>query len=185
MKKVFFKILMITIIFAIVSGVMYFEAVFEVDGNETIKEITDKYKSINEEVLNGEGEVGDIGGYTILYSSLFSGVTNAAQIFIIIFALVLIPYAGLSAIVFLQILARIFQIGIIKKWKNITSIILTIIALLIQLAVIICYMYIATKVNMNISIKNIILGINILYFVLVIMNLKIKIPSEKDLIEID
>jgi len=78
----------------------------------------------------GEGNPG-AGWYLLIVGGIGLGA-DLAMGFILIFILIFIPFFMNIFIVVSQGIARLFQIGLEKNWKNIVSKVFTVISILIQ-----------------------------------------------------
>jgi hypothetical protein len=125
MKKQYTKILIISIVCAILSfTLLYF----------TPTKSNTTYYDLNSNIDN-DGEISDPEGYAILITTFGKLAVNSIKFIGDIFSLIMLVFpilATLSLIALLQIIARLVQIGKEKKWKNVTSKVLTIISIVFQ-----------------------------------------------------
>lgn len=105
MKKLTNKLLIITFISSMVATIFFVLAVRFTDFT---------LFSITSSLFEESSEAG-----LILFPISF--LADFAAIFMYFFLIFIIPCLGLSISVIMQIIARLFQFGEIKKWKNITS----------------------------------------------------------------
>ena len=141
MKKIFTKILIISIICLLASMIMcYFSAIFI--GTTAME--NDVEKSIYRQkldILNAEWKMPSSGNAIKLHSYIltipilaletgFETFENGILIFMLI---AVIPIIILGIITILQIIARSIQIGKEQEWKNLTSRMITIISIIIQI----------------------------------------------------
>lgn len=114
MKKSFNKLLIITLIGFIVVGIFcYLSVMF---GNFNLFTIT-KY------IINEDPTTAIIAPFTIL--------ADIAILMALGFIYLIIPLSALFSALIFQSLARLFQIGENKKWKNVVSNVFTIISMVI------------------------------------------------------
>lgn len=194
MKKIFTKILIISIIFLLASMIMcYFSAIFI--GTTAME--NDVEKSIYRQkldILNAEWKMPSSGNAIKLHSYIltipilaletgFETFENGILIFMLI---AVIPIIILGIITILQIIARSIQIGKEQEWKNLTSRMITIISIIIQimlcLEIVISIIVVAKKTIIGILALMLILCLNVLVVEKVISEL-IKEKNYKDIDE--
>lgn len=194
MKKIFTKILIISIICLLASMIMcYFSAIFI--GTTAME--NDVEKSIYRQkldILNAEWKMPSSGNAIKLHSYIltipilaletgFETFENGILIFMLI---AVIPIIILGIITILQIIARSIQIGKEQEWKNLTSRMITIISIIIQimlcLEIVISIIVVAKKTIIGILALMLILCLNVLVVEKVISEL-IKEKNYKDIDE--
>ncbi len=194
MKKIFTKILIISIICLLDSMIMcYFSAIFI--GTTAME--NDVEKSIYRQkldILNAEWKMPSSGNAIKLHSYIltipilaletgFETFENGILIFMLI---AVIPIIILGIITILQIIARSIQIGKEQEWKNLTSRMITIISIIIQimlcLEIVISIIVVAKKTIIGILALMLILCLNVLVVEKVISEL-IKEKNYKDIDE--
>lgn len=194
MKKIFTKILIISIICLLASMIMcYFSAIFI--GTTAME--NDVEKSIYRQkldILNAEWKIPSSGNAIELHSYIltipilaletgFETFENGILIFMLI---AVIPIIILGIITILQIIARSIQIGKEQEWKNLTSRMITIISIIIQimlcLEIVISIIVVAKKTIIGILALMLILCLNVLVVEKIISEL-IKEKNYKDIDE--
>ena len=194
MKKIFTKILIISIICLLASMIMcYFSAIFI--GTTAME--NDVEKSIYRQkldILNAEWKMPSSGNAIKLHSYIltipilaletgFETFENGILIFMLI---AVIPIIILGIITILQIIARSIQIGKEQEWKNLTSRMITIISIIIQimlcLEIVISIIVVAKKTIIGILALMLILCLNVLVVEKIISEL-IKEKNYKDIDE--
>ena len=103
---------------------------------------------IIESVNDSKGTPGS-GEYFLIFGTL-GILADLGLAFVILFLILGIPFFINGGIMLLQGIARIFQIGIEKNWKNIFSKILTIISIIMQIFLCILFLFCLIS-NLNIS----------------------------------
>ena len=168
MKKIFSKLLIISIICAIISFVsLFFSCINYEFSFSATKEVVDEFNEVGED-NPGAGWYLLIAGGTATMVDIAAGIAN----FIII---ILIPSFMLFVIMSSQCIARLVQIGEEKQWKITTSKIFTYIS--IGLQVLLCLVLIFNLLS-NLKFNRILL------FLVVILNIVSIILFVKELTQI-
>lgn len=176
MRLKFKRILIATVIFVIVASISYFAGIFTM-GDNILSDINSSVKEDYDDAW-GNDEIDDVEGFGLIFEGAIAGAANIVGIMLVVALCIGIPlYAFLGMIIF-QVLARLFQCGENKKWKNTTSIIFTILTIITQIGCLIGYVYCALIFNFNLIMVLFILGINIAYTYFVIKELRNKSSNE-------
>lgn len=165
MKKRYNFLLFLSSIGLVLTAVLCFSSILFEDFN------FNAFNAFIDNVNNSSKDDPGLGWYILLAG----GASLAVDIltgFAIAILVVFIPVGLQLGVVLLQVLARIFQTGNAKKWKNVTSQVLTIISILVQL--LLCYVLILNIIS-NFDVSNILLflalALNIASIVLFIKEL--------------
>lgn len=172
----FKRILIATLIFVIIAGISYFAGIFTM-GDNILSDINSSVKEDYDTAWKND-EIDDVEGFGLLFEGAFAGVANLAGMMVVVVLCIGIPIYAFFGMLVLQVLARLFQCGENKKWKNTISSVLTIITLIVQIGTLIGYLYCALIFNFNIVMLLFILGINIAYTYFVIKELRNKSLNE-------
>lgn len=176
MDKKFGRILKTTLIFVIVAGISYFAGIFTM-GDNILSDINSSVKEDYDAAWEND-EIDDVEGFGLIFEGAAAGVANLAGMMLVVVLCIGIPlYAFFGMLVF-QIIARVLQCGENKKWKNITSIVLTVISLIAQIGTLIGYVYCALIFNFSLIMLILVLGINVAYTYFVIKELRDKSINE-------
>lgn len=149
MKKTFTKLLIISIICAIISFVL---CMFSVKSNSfnfsTTNQVVDEVKEA------GSDNPG--AGWYLLLAGGTAAMADIAIGFATIFLIILIPGFMLFFIVISQGISRLVQIGEDKKWKNTTSKVFTYISIILQ--IFLSFVYIFNLLS-NLKFNRLLLGL--------------------------
>lgn len=168
MKKIYNKLLIISIICAIISFILcFFSAISNDFEFTTTKGVVNEVNEMGSD-NPGAGWYLLIGGGTAAMVDIAAGIAN-------LIIIILIPSFMLFLIMISQCIARLVQIGQQKKWKDITSKIITYISIVLQ--IILCLLLIFNLLS-NLSFNRILL------FLALILNIACLVLSIKELAKI-
>lgn len=170
MGKKYGRILIATLIFVIIAGICYFGGIFTM-GDNLLSEINSSVKEDYDAAWEND-EIDDVEGFGLIFEGAFAGLANFAGMMVVVVLCIGIPLYAFSGMILLQVIARLFQCGENKKWKNTISIVLTVINLIFQIGTLIGYVYCALMFNFSLVIILLILGINVSYTYFVIKELR-------------
>lgn len=126
MKKNYNKLLIIAIICGLISAILcYLSAINYKFDFATTNNV------VNEAVNMGNDNPG--AGWYLLFAGGVSFTTEFASAIAILLLILLIPCSILSAIIISQCIARLAQIGVQKRWKDVIAKILTYISITLQI----------------------------------------------------
>lgn len=169
MKKTFTKLLIISIICAIISFTL---CLFSVKSNSfnfsTTNQVVDEVKEA------GSDNPG--AGWYLLLAGGTAAMADIAIGFAMIFLVLLIPGFMLFIIVISQGISRLVQIGEEKNWKNTTSKVFTYISIVLQILLVFVYIFnLLSNLNFNKFLLGLALTLNVASIVVFIKELpKIK-----------
>lgn len=148
MKRNFTKLLIISIIFAIIITIINTGFCLGAINNTDYEPFSTTKGIVNE--VNQLGSDNPGSGWYLLVAggtSLFAEAGIILSYFIIFIVVVGIPAFILFLVIIFQGIARVFQIGTEKKWKNITSKVFTYISsvLLVLLCLVLFYEFYALR----------------------------------------
>ena len=132
MKKIFSKLLILAIVSVILLILIYF---FSINFNNIVVSA--------EDIVEGIGDIDNesvTAGYEALGRIIGGGLSVLAVATIMIYVCIIFG-TMFCAIIILQIVARLVQIGNEKKWKNITSEVCTYMSIVIY--IILCLLFLA------------------------------------------
>lgn len=170
MEKKFSRIFIATLIFVIVAGICYFFGIFTM-GDNVLSDINSSVKKDYDDAWAND-EIDDVEGFGLIFEGAIAGMANLAGMMVVMTLCVGMPLCVFPIMLVFQIIARLFQSGENKKWKNITSTVLTVLTLIAQIGILIGYVYCALIFNFSLIMVLLILGINIAYTYFVIKELR-------------
>lgn len=160
MKKVYTRLLLISIICAIISLLLCFISIKTENFDFSLTEsVVDE---VNEMESDNPG-----GGWYFLFAGGSAMMLDFAIGFFAIFFVFFVPAILYFIIVLSQIISRIVQIGENKKWKNITSKVFTYISVIFQVILcIILLICISSNFALNKILLSVVLILNIVCVIL-------------------
>lgn len=165
MKKIFNKLLIITMVCAIISYILCFSSAINNDFD-----FTNTKGVVNE--VNEMGSDNPGAGWYLLMAGGTAAILDVTAGIANLIIIILIPSFMLFVIMISQCVARLVQIGEQKKWKDITSKIFTYISVVLQ--ILLCLVLIFSLLS-NLSFNRVLLFLalilNIACLVLFIKNL--------------
>ncbi|MBP3597562.1 MAG: hypothetical protein J6J60_09275 [Clostridia bacterium] len=170
MGKKYSRILIATLIFVIIAGLCYFGGICTM-GDNLLSEINSSVKEDYDAAWEND-EIDDVEGFGLIFEGAFAGLANFAGMLVVVVFCIGIPLYAFGGMILLQVIARLFQCGENKKWKNTISIVLTVINLIFQIGTFIGYVYCGLMFNFSLVIILLILGINASYTYFVIKELR-------------
>ena len=167
MKKILTKLLITSILCAIISTALCF---FSIPSSNSKPSRTNQ--KLNE--ILSEDDIDDVEGYSYILETSGSILADVAEGLVYAFIL-LIPSAILFIIIISQVISRLVQIGVEKKWKNTLSKVFTYISVVLQGTLcIILVLYMLSNLNLN----------KILLFFNLILNISCMVFFIKELVKI-
>lgn len=173
MKKTYITLMIATIIFSIISGILY---VLILNSDKTIRidQTTSNSFETNREQYLKDGEIGDVEGYALIAEGLADLGKSALVILfvglVVGIPMVIIPFFTIIVLLILSIVVGILQIGIESNKKIKASRIILFICLIFQIINFISY---SICVPLLFNIKNFI----VFYFLSIYFNISYIILS--------
>ena len=159
MKKILTKLLITSILCAIISSALCF---FSIPSSNSKTSRTNQ--KLNE--ILSEDDIDDVEGYSYILEISGSILADVAEGLVYAFIL-LIPSAILFIIIISQVISRLVQIGDEKNWKNTLSKVFTYISVVLQgILCITLVLYMLSSLNLNrvLLFLNLILNIGCIVF---------------------
>ena len=177
MKRNFTKLLIVSIICAIITIIFCFISLKYMDINPFTTT-----KGVIEEVIQMESD-NPGGGWYLIFAGGTALLTDFGIMLVYLIFVIAIPAFILFLVIVLQGAARLFQIGSEQKWKNITSKVLTYISM--TFLILLCL----ELLSMIFALNNILLAIalisSIVFVVLFIKELKVMKKNTVDIVKQD
>jgi len=124
MKKSLNFLLILSIVCLIVTLVLNYCAItFNDFGFQLTKQVANNVSEMNGNPGTGE--------YLIIFGTL-GLLADLAIIFVILILLLVVPFFTCVTVIIFQIIARLFQIGEEKKWKDIVSKVFTVLSIIVE-----------------------------------------------------
>ena len=126
------------------------------------------FRLANFNLLNGNNQVTDLSSVIGLSAAAFAGALALTIICVII------PIGGVIIEFLFTLIARLFNIGEVRKWKNIVSNIFFILALIIHILLSIVYIYIIFTIKSEIYLIPLFLSLIALVLMIIIYAKKVE-----------
>lgn len=133
-KSLNFLLILSIICLALISVLCFSSIVFNEFNFPFTNEVAENFNNME------EGNPGS--GWYLLFAGGVALLGDFTILFFFVFLLIFVPFVMNFLIVIIQGVARLFQIGLEKKWKNIVGKVLTVISIIIEILLCIILLFI-------------------------------------------
>lgn len=165
MRKNFLKILIISVLCAIVSFALCFTSVFTYESESRTGQLLDE--------IQAEEEIDDVEGYGYIVEGAASVLVDIGEAVAVLVFLILIPGVFALLMLLLQLISGVMQIGKTKLWKMTTAKICTYISLVLEMVFTLYVgMFLFSNLSVNIILLLITFILNLICSVVFVIEVK-------------